>query len=55
MRSLDAPYHWSSKYHVDGVQIYDEVDRVETSHPVFVIPEGAAERIRDYFASKGGF
>jgi protein farnesyltransferase subunit beta len=53
--TLDAPYHWTSKHHLDGIQIYDEVDRVETSHPVFVIPEGVAERTKDYFAAKGGF
>ena len=53
--TLDAPYHWTSEHHLDGIQIHDEVDRVETSHPVFVIPEGVAERTKDYFAAKGGF
>ena len=39
----------------DVTQIYDEEDRVRTSHPVFVIPEGAAEDARTHFATKGGF
>jgi protein farnesyltransferase subunit beta len=36
-------------------QIYNELDRVGTLHPIFVIPEGVAEKTRAYFASKGGF
>jgi len=36
-------------------QIFEEDDRIGTLHPVFVIPEGTAEEMRAYFASKGGF
>jgi protein farnesyltransferase subunit beta len=46
---------WSSEKYTTVEQIYDEVDRIKTSHPVFVIPEGVAERTRAYFADKGGF
>lgn len=53
--SLTAPYMWASEKYAAVDQIYDEVDRIKTSHPVFVIPEGVAERTRAYFADKGGF
>jgi protein farnesyltransferase subunit beta len=52
---LDSPYKWASEPFVEEVQIYDEEDRMTTLHPVFVIPEGAAEETRAYFAAKGGF
>jgi hypothetical protein len=29
-------------------QIFDEEDRVKSIHPVYVIPEGAAERVMEY-------
>jgi protein farnesyltransferase subunit beta len=53
--NLVSPYQWTSEPFVEDEQIYDEGDRVGTLHPVFVIPEGAAEETRAYFASKGGF
>jgi len=52
---LTAPFHWSSEPVFEGDQVYDEEDRVEPIHPVFVIPKNAAETMRKYFASKGGF
>lgn len=30
------------------VQIFDEEDRVQPVHPVYVIPEGAAEKMMEY-------
>lgn len=53
--TLSSPYQWTSEVFVEESQIYDEEDRVRTLHPVFVIPEGAAEEMRAYFSSKGGF
>jgi len=57
---LPYPYQWTSKIYSgprdrDDEQIFDEVDRVETVHPVFVIPEGIAERMKTYFSAKGSF
>ena len=52
---LTSAYQWTSEPIVEASQIYDEEDRVGTLHPVFVIPEGAAEATRAFFASKGGF
>lgn len=46
---------WTSEPVIEDPQIYDEKDRVRTVDPVFVIPEGVAERTQAYFASKGGF
>jgi len=53
--NLSSPYKWTSNIISDDTQIYEEVDRVRTLHPVFVIPEGAAEATRAYFSSKGEF
>jgi protein farnesyltransferase subunit beta len=53
--NLASPYQWSCEPFVGEGQIYDEGDRVGTLHPVFVIPEGAAEEMRAYFTLKGGF
>ena len=55
LTSLNSPYRWSSEKFVEKVQVYDESDRVNTLHPVFVIPEGVSEATSSYFASKGGF
>jgi protein farnesyltransferase subunit beta len=52
---LSSPYQWTSEPIIEELEIYDEEDRVSTLHPVFVIPEGLAEKTRAYFASKGGF
>jgi len=52
---LNPGFQWSSAPITEDTQIFDEEDRVETVHPVFVIPEGVAERTRAYFADKGGF
>lgn len=53
--TLSSPYQWTSEVFREETQIYDEVDRIRTLHPVFVIPEGAAEEMRAYFSSKGRF
>jgi hypothetical protein len=36
-------------------EVYDAVDKVESLHPIFVIPAGAAESTRRYFEEKDGF
>jgi protein farnesyltransferase subunit beta len=52
---LTSPYRWTAEQFIEEGQVYNEEDRVRTLHPVFVIPDGAAEETREYFASKGGF
>ncbi|KAG9247261.1 CaaX farnesyltransferas-like protein beta subunit Ram1 [Calycina marina] len=49
--NLASPYHWNVEHVIRQPQIYDEEDRVETVHPVFVVPEGVAEATRAYFAT----
>lgn len=52
---LSSAYQWISEPIIEGSQIFDEDDRVETLHPLFVVPEGVAEETRAYFAAKGAF
>ena len=42
-------------YFGEPTQIFDEMDRVESIHPVYTIPEEKVELMREYFASKQGF
>ncbi|KAJ6442141.1 Terpenoid cylases/protein prenyltransferase alpha-alpha toroid [Purpureocillium lavendulum] len=46
---------WAVSPHIKGEQIFDEEDRVCTTHPVFVIPQHKADACQKYFASKQGF
>jgi protein farnesyltransferase subunit beta len=40
----------------DGyVHVFDEEDRVKSIHPVYVIPEGVAERVMGYCYSQERF
>jgi protein farnesyltransferase subunit beta len=50
-----SAYRWTSEPIIEDSQIFDEKDRVTPLHPIFVIPEGVAEKTRAYFSSKGGF
>lgn len=52
---LTSAYQWTSDPIVEGLQIFDDEDRIKTWHPIFVIPEGLPERAKAYFALKGGF
>lgn len=36
-------------------QIFEEVDRVGTTHPVYVIPQQKVDDCQQYFAVKTGF
>jgi len=46
---------WKVSPYVEGVQIFDEQDRVATIHPVYTIPEAKVDEIKAYFAAKQGF
>jgi protein farnesyltransferase subunit beta len=50
---LSSAYNWSVSTAVPGEQVFDEEDRVGPLHPVFVIPEGVAERVRAHFERPG--
>ncbi|KND88124.1 Protein farnesyltransferase subunit beta [Tolypocladium ophioglossoides CBS 100239] len=46
---------WTVSLFVKDGQIFDEEDRVGTTHPVYAIPQHKAEDCQKYFASKQGF
>ncbi|RFU79468.1 farnesyltransferase subunit beta [Trichoderma arundinaceum] len=46
---------WEASPHTKGEQIFDEEDRVATTHPVYAIPQHRVDEIRSYFLSKEGF
>ncbi|KAF7558949.1 hypothetical protein G7046_g5219 [Stylonectria norvegica] len=46
---------WTVKPYMEGEQIFDEEDRICTTHPVYVIPQHKVQDIQRYFGSKEGF
>ncbi|KAJ2891681.1 terpenoid cyclases/protein prenyltransferase alpha-alpha toroid [Zalerion maritima] len=46
---------WGVSSHTAAEQVFGEVDRVGTLHPVYVIPQSKVVAIKQYFASKSGF
>jgi protein farnesyltransferase subunit beta len=55
---MNYAYEWTAdKFRASPgeEEVFDEVDRVGTLHPIFVIPEGVAEETRAYFVARGGF
>ncbi|KAH7312357.1 terpenoid cylases/protein prenyltransferase alpha-alpha toroid [Stachybotrys elegans] len=46
---------WEVSPYLKGEQIFDEEDRVCTTHPVYVIPQHRVQEIQEYFASKQSF
>ncbi|KAI9825473.1 MAG: CAAX farnesyltransferase (FTase) subunit beta [Thelocarpon impressellum] len=59
---LTDAFRWESKVTVDTATpgeaeatIFEERDRVELIHPIFVLPWGASEATRAFFEAKSGF
>lgn len=46
---------WVVTPHTEGEQIFNEDDRICTTHPVYAIPQHKVQAILDYFTSKTGF
>ncbi|KAF5134521.1 Protein farnesyltransferase subunit beta [Metarhizium anisopliae] len=46
---------WSVAPFTSGEQIFEESDRVETTHPVYVIPQHKVDACQQYFTSRPGF
>jgi hypothetical protein len=46
---------WAASSYHEGVQIFDEEDRVGPVHPVYVIPQNKVEAAQLYFRGKAGF
>ena len=40
---------------MEGEQIFEEDDRVGTTHPVYVIPQHKVQDVQKYFSFKLGF
>lgn len=53
--SLTNEDQWEASPYVEGEQIFNEDDRVGTTHPVYVIPQHKVEDAQSYFMSKLGF
>lgn len=47
-----SPFPFKGK---EGVQVFEEEDRVSTVHPVYTIPADRVEKIKAYFRAKTGF
>ncbi|KAK5994983.1 Protein farnesyltransferase subunit beta [Cladobotryum mycophilum] len=46
---------WEVSPYLQGQQIFDEQDRLATTHPVYVIPQHRVKEIQNYFTEKQGF
>jgi protein farnesyltransferase subunit beta len=46
---------WQATPYTEEEQIFEEDDRVGTTHPVYVIPQHTVEEAQQYFAAKVGF
>ncbi|KFA61506.1 hypothetical protein S40285_04538 [Stachybotrys chlorohalonatus IBT 40285] len=46
---------WEASPYTKGQQIFDECDRVQTIHPVYVMPQHVVDSIQKYFGSRQGF
>lgn len=46
---------WVATPYMKGEQIFDEENRICTTHPVYVIPQHKLEDMWNYFAFKQGF
>lgn len=46
---------WEAMPYVEDEQVFNEDDRIGTTHPVYVIPQHKVEAAWEYYASKTGF
>lgn len=46
---------WSVSPDLDGVQVFDEQDRIVPLHPVYAVPAECVADIKAYFEAKQGF
>ncbi|RKF64769.1 Protein farnesyltransferase subunit beta [Erysiphe neolycopersici] len=52
---LHAAFSWRTEARLCNKQLYDDTDRLNSLHPLFVIPEDAVQKIYIYFTSKISF
>ncbi len=59
--SLPSAFRWTCSDIIRGpngeqeAPVFDEDDRLEVVHPIYVIPWGAAEKTRAWYGAKAGF
>lgn len=46
---------WAVLPYLDGVQIFDNKDRVRPIHPIYAIPQQNVRAMKEYFQDKQGF
>lgn len=46
---------WAGLPYLDGVQIFDNKDRVRPIHPVYAIPQQNVRAMKEYFRDKQSF
>lgn len=46
---------WTVSPYLDGVQLFDDQDRISPLHPVYAVPVECAADIKAYFHAKQGF
>ncbi|KAK4103203.1 terpenoid cyclases/Protein prenyltransferase [Parathielavia hyrcaniae] len=46
---------WAILPYLDGLQVFDNADRVRPIHPVYAIPQQSVRAMRDYFRARQGF
>lgn len=53
--TVTANAHWTLSPRVNGIQVFDEADRINPTDPVYAIPQSSREDIVAYFTAKQGF
>ena len=53
--AADEDSAWTVLPYLDGVQVYDNQDRVRPIHPVYAIPQRNVRVMKEYFEGKQGF
>ena len=51
--ALSASFNWKVDVSREEDVVFDEDDRVQLIHPVYVLPWGIAEQTREFFINKG--
>ncbi len=46
---------WAVLPYLDGLQVFDNKDRVRPIHPVYAIPQQSVQAIKGYFENREGF
>lgn len=53
--TADTESAWAVLPCLDGLQVFDNKDRVRPIHPVYAIPQQCVKAMRGYFGERQGF